>query len=267
MITKDDGGVHTEVGGVVIYTLDYANVGNQDAIGVTITDTVPAHTTFNIGSSTAGWSCAPNLNAGSLCTYPIGDFDVGDTGSIDFAVTVDDPVPAGVDQIENTAWIQDDGSNGPDPTPENNKDDDNTPLDAEPDLMITKDDGGVRTEPGGIVVYTLDYANVGDQDATGVTITDTVPTYTTFNSVNSTSGWSCVPSFNAGSLCTYTVGALGVGESGSADFAVMVDEPLPAGVMEIENATCIADDGNNGMIPRPKTTATMTTRPSMLNPT
>ncbi len=252
MITKDDGGVRTEPGGVVIYTLDYANVGDQDATGVIITDTVPINTTFNTVSSTPGWSCIPDTNAGSLCTYTIGDFDVGDTGSIDFAVTVDDPVPAGVDQIENTAWIQDDGNNGPDPTPENNKDDDDTPLDAEPDLMITKDDGGVRTEPGGVVIYTLDYENIGDQDATGVMISDTVPTYTTFNTVSSTPGWTCLPNGNAGSLCTFTVGGLAVGGSGSVDFAITVDDPLPAGVMEIENRACIADDGNNGPDPTPE---------------
>jgi hypothetical protein len=37
-----------------------------------------------------------------------------------FAVTVDNPLPAGVKQIVNAATIADDGSNGIDPTPADN---------------------------------------------------------------------------------------------------------------------------------------------------
>ncbi len=159
----------------------------------------------------------PNGNAGSICTFTVGSLAAGNSGSVVFAVTVDDPLPAGVMEIENGACTADDGNNGPDPTPEDNCDDDDTPVDAEPDLMILKDDGGVSTEPGGVVVYTLDYANVGDQDATGVTISDTVPTYTSFNPGASTTGWSCLPSIQAGSICTLDVGDLAAGASGSVE--------------------------------------------------
>ncbi|MBP7227930.1 MAG: DUF11 domain-containing protein, partial [Longilinea sp.] len=178
-LVKDDGGVTTTPGGVVAYTLTYANVGNQDATGVVITDVVPVNTTFDLAGSTAGWSCADNAPAGTTCTINIGTVAAGAGGSVTFALQVDNPLPAGVTQVLNAAVVADDGTNGTDPTPGNNTDDEPTPVDAAPDLTLVKDDGGVTTTPGGVVAYTLTYANVGNQDATGVVITDVVPINTT----------------------------------------------------------------------------------------
>jgi uncharacterized repeat protein (TIGR01451 family) len=161
-------------------------------------------------------------------------------------------VAAGVAQISNTASVADDGSNGADPTPANNSASDTTPVDAAPDLTITKTDGGVSTTPGNTVVYTLSYSNVGNQGAIGVTLSDTVPANTSFNSGASTAGWSCLPDNNAGSLCTLSIGSLaGGGANGSASFAVTVDSPVPAGVTQITNTASIDDDGNNGADPAP----------------
>src|SRR4029453_13892347 len=124
-LTKSDGGASVAAGGTVAYTLTYANVGNQGATGVVLTDTVPANTTFNAGASTAGWVCAPNNNAGSACTLAIGAVAAArcppGIGAVapasgpltaTFAVTVINPVAAGVTQIANTASIADDGTHG-----------------------------------------------------------------------------------------------------------------------------------------------------------
>jgi uncharacterized repeat protein (TIGR01451 family) len=250
-LTKSDGGATVAPGGTVTYTLGYANAGNQNAVGVVLTETVPASTTFNPGASTAGWVCVPDNNAGSTCTLAIGALNGGGaSGSATFAVTVTNPVPAGVTQISNTASAADDGSNGPDPTPANNSGSDTTPVDAAPDLSVTKSDGGATVVPGGTVAYTLNYANPGNQNATGVVLTETVPASTTFNPGASTAGWVCVPDNNAGSTCTLAVGALnGAGASGTATFAVTVVNPAPAGLDQISNTASVADDGNNGPDP------------------
>ena len=180
-ITKSDGDATTIPGGAVSYSLTITNVGNQGATGVTITDTVPAHATFNAALSTAGWSCANGDPAGTVCTFSYGNLAAGASGSVTFAVTVVTPLPSGVTQISNSASVADDGSNGADPTPGDNSSSDNTPVDATSDLAITKTDNGVTAIPGGTVSYTINYSNTGDQNATGVVITETVPTYTTFN--------------------------------------------------------------------------------------
>lgn len=78
--------------------------------------------------------------------------------------------------------------------PGNNSDTDTTPVNAAPELSVTKNDGGATTIPGGTVAYTLNYANNGNQGATGVTLSETVPANATFNAGASTAGWSCVPS-------------------------------------------------------------------------
>jgi uncharacterized repeat protein (TIGR01451 family) len=262
-IAKSDGGATATPGGTVAYTLTFANAGNQGATGVAISDTVPANTTFNPGASTAGWVCVPDDNPGSLCTFAVGAVAGGGAGgAVTFAVTVVSPVPAGVDEISNTATIADDGANGADPTPANNSSTDTTPVDAAPDLTIAKDDGGATATPGATIAYTLTYANDGDQDATGVVLSDTVPANTTFNAGASTAGWVCVPSTTPGSVCTLAVGGLaGGGAGGVATFAVDVIVAVPAGVEEISNTATIADDGTNGADPNPGDNSATDTTP------
>ncbi len=113
------------------------------------------------------------------------------------------------------------------------------------DLAITKDDGGVNSFPGGPVSYTLDYDNLGASTARGVVITETVPDNTTFSPPGSTPGWVCVPDDGAGSTCTLNVGSVAAGGSGSAIFAVTVDDvaslPSPP-PLNITNTASISDE-------------------------
>jgi uncharacterized repeat protein (TIGR01451 family) len=252
-ITKSDSGASVAPGGTVSYTLTYANSGSIGATGVVLTETVPANTTFNAGASTAGWVCVPDNNAGSICTLAIGALAAASgPQNATFAVTVVNPVAAGVTQISNTASIADDGANGIDPTPGNNSGSDTTPVTAAPDFSLTNSDSGASVAPGGTVSYTLTYANSGNIGAAGVVLTETVPANTTFNSGASTAGWVCVPNNNAGSICTLAIGSL-VGGSGpqNATFAVNVVNPLPAGTTQISNTASIADNGANGADPTP----------------
>jgi hypothetical protein len=100
--------------------LRYTNSGNQGATGVGLRDTVPANTSFNAAASSPGWSCPNGSPAGTICTLAVGPLAANGNGARTFAVNVNDPLPAGVSQITNTATISDDGQNGPDPSPGNN---------------------------------------------------------------------------------------------------------------------------------------------------
>jgi len=248
-VTKDDSGITTATGGVITYSIAYGNTGTQDATGVEITETVPDNTTY---TGTNGWVCSPDDSAGSTCTYTVGDLAVGDSGSIGFEVTVADAVAAGVTLIENDVAIADDGDNGGDLDPLDNIDDDDTPLDAVPDLAIVKDDGLTETTPGSIVTYTLTYENKGDQGATGVVISEIIPANTTFHDPSGTSGWSCAHGATPGTTCTYSLtGELAAGATGSVSFSLAIDDPMPAGVTEVANTAVIADDESNGEDPTP----------------
>ncbi len=246
-------------GGTVSYTLTYNNTnGKRTASGVVITETVPANTTFNAGASTAGWSCTPNNNAGSTCTLSIPDLTAGSAGSTaTFAVTVNAGIPAGVTDISNTASIADDGTKGADGTPADNSDTDTTPITANTDLSILKSDGNVGVQAGNTVTYTLSYSNIGNQGATGVVITETVPADSTFNAGASTAGWVCLPNNNPGSTCTITIGSVAAGASGSVTFAVTTSS-TPAGT-EVSNTASIDDDNNNGPDPSGNDSSTDTT--------
>jgi len=247
-IVKSDEGATVSPGQVIAYELTLSNNGTWPASGVMITESVPANTTFDALSSSPGWSCADGSPAGAACTLMVGSLGVGDQGKVVFAVKVVNPLPAGVESIVNAASIADDGSNGPDPNPGDNGSTDQTTVDAAPDLAVLKTDGGTVAVPGGTIAYTLQYANNGDQGATGVILRETVPEHTVFSAASSTSGWSLISGEGgAGSVYELALGALeGGGAGGAATFAVTVVNPLPAGVGSIVNAVAITDDGSNG---------------------
>jgi uncharacterized repeat protein (TIGR01451 family) len=236
-IIKFDGGITTVPGGTVVYTLVIQNVGNQDATGVVVSETVPANATFNSVLSSSGWNAAGT-------SYSVGDLSAGATVAVTYAVTVASSLPAGITQITNTANVADDGANGADPTPGSNTSSDSTPVIAAPDVTIVKDDGGVTSLPGGTIVYTLTVRNVGNQDATGIVISEIVPANTTFNSASSTPGWNL-----AGT--TFNLPTLAAGGTITIDYAVTVDNPLPPGVIVIDNTASVTDDGSNGSDPSP----------------
>ncbi len=252
-LLKTDGGITAAPGDVIIYTLTVNNIGNADATGVMISETVPDNTTFVPASSTSGWVCAGGGVAGSACSFTIaGGVAAAGSTNVDFAVQVVDPAPAGLEEIDNAASVTDDGTHGTEPTPEDNADTEVTPVGAVPDLTITKDDGLDIVSPGTTLAFQMTVQNVGDQDATGVTVTDAIPANTTFDPGSSTTGWDCVPDTTPGSVCTYTIGDFASGGSLTLVFTLIVDDPLDASVTQIPNTVTVADDGTNGPEPTPE---------------
>src|SRR5262249_14766113 len=154
VVTKDDGLTQVVPGQLVTYTIVISNVGNQDATNVFVADTIPPNTTFV--SSSAGGTFANGVISGN-----IGTLAAGDSFTITGTLRVNDPLPAGVTSITNTVTVNDDGTNGPDPTPDNNTASDTDIVVAAPDLVITKDDGVDTADPGQTLTYTLTISNVG----------------------------------------------------------------------------------------------------------
>jgi uncharacterized repeat protein (TIGR01451 family) len=113
MITKTDGQTAVQAGDLLTYTLTLTNTSVQDATGVVLTDTLPAHTTFisasDGGSESAGIVAWPGFDLAG---------ETSDTRTI--TLQVNSVIPIGVTTIINTTTVTDDGASGPDPTPENN---------------------------------------------------------------------------------------------------------------------------------------------------
>jgi uncharacterized repeat protein (TIGR01451 family) len=236
MVTVDDGGATATPGGTIVYSVTLKNVGTSNATGITISETAPANTTFNAALSDPDW------NATGTAWGPIGVMLPGDSMTISYAVTVNSTLAARVEQISDTATVADDGSNGPDANPIDNAATDTTPVNAAPEISIFATDAGATSWPSGTITYILFVQNNGNQDASGVVVTESVPANTTFNSVASAIGWNA-----AGT--SYTIGDLPAGTTFTTTYAVNVDVPFPAGVTEISNTATVADDGSNGADP------------------
>ncbi|MDP5052473.1 MAG: hypothetical protein NWP69_01670 [Congregibacter sp.] len=256
-IVKDDQLALTAPGNVIEYLIEYGNVGNQDATGVLITETVPANTVYTAANSSAGWSCADGSGPGTSCTFTVGNLSLT-PGSVVFAVLVDTPLPPAVTQIDNTVSITDDGQQfvAPGdppitPTPSTASDTEQTPIGgAFPQLRIEKDDGGIGVTPGQRYSYLIDYRNIGNQGATGVVISETVPEDVAFSAVASLpSRWSCPDGSPPGTSCSITVPLLLANASDSVRFGLDVNFPAAAGRELIINNVDISDDGSNSLTP------------------
>jgi uncharacterized repeat protein (TIGR01451 family) len=122
-VTDDE--VSAVPGSVVIYSIYFSNYGDAPATGVTLSNTLPEHTSFNPDSSFPGWTQVDSTNE---YIYYVGDLPARDSGVVNLAVIVDTPFPAGAGALTNTASIFDDGSSGPDANPEDNTASDSTPI-------------------------------------------------------------------------------------------------------------------------------------------
>jgi uncharacterized repeat protein (TIGR01451 family) len=88
-IAKSGNPTSVQAGGLLVYTIAVGNTGNADATGATVTDTVPANTTFV--SADAGGTLVGNRVQWTGKTVP-----AGGTLTLHFIVRVDSPLPNGI---------------------------------------------------------------------------------------------------------------------------------------------------------------------------
>ena len=253
-LTKTDNDVLVAPGDTQVYELTVRNAGGAPASGIEITDTLPPNTTF---VAIGGADCSGSAS-GQTVTIDVGvTLDPGATVTCTLTMTIDDPLPAGATTFENTATVVDDGSGGPDPTPDNNTaiDIDQKDPAATPDLVVTKDDGETEVAPGQTLTYAVTVTNVGPVGATNVRVTDTIPTDTTFVSCRDAHrhghGRPAPSTPTTGAVTTTFSPLAGGGGTATLEVTVTVNDPLPAAVEEITNTVTATDDGGNGPDPTP----------------
>ena len=235
-LTKTTQATSTAPGGQLTFSFSYGNTGNQNSAGAFITDTLPSYATFDAGLN-PGWTLD-----GTTLKFAIGGLNAGATGSTTLKLGVAAKVAAGVDQFTNTATIADDGTSGADSNLANNTSSVSVPLDASPDLVLTKTDGRDTAHAGQVLTYTFNYNNAGTQGATGVSITDMLPSGTSFDPALNP-GWT----FDSGTgVLTFAVGNVNAGSNGTATLVLKVGSELPQGMTSLTNTASIADDGANG---------------------
>src|SRR5262249_14743589 len=123
VVSKSDGGGSVNAGGTVAFTINYSNAGLANSTGVVLTEFLPPGSLLNSAASAAAWVAA---GSGAF-QFPGGTLVPSASGSVVFAVTVPPPVPAGLEQLNNSVFIADDGTHGADVNPANNSGVDSTP--------------------------------------------------------------------------------------------------------------------------------------------
>jgi uncharacterized repeat protein (TIGR01451 family) len=237
-------------GDTLLYEIVIYNGGTTAATGVSLVDSPGLYTSLVVGSvaTNRGTVTIGNTPGDSSLVVNVGELPARRMMRVAFEVIIDNPLPDGIEQVANQAVINSNElapllSDDPD-TPDLD-DITLTPINAAPDLVLEKTDGGNPAALEGTLVYTINYSNQGTQDAVGVLLEETVPDYTTFNAGLSDPAWNCAGT-TPGSLCSLAIGALPVGGSGSTTFGLTIDNSVPAGTKEVRNIAVINDDGSNG---------------------
>ena len=211
-ITKTDGVTTAVPGESVTYTIVVTNAGPSDAVGATVTDTLPA------AIAGATWTCA--AAGGGTCTAS-GTGGITDTVDVPAGATLIYTVVASIAQGATGSLSNSPTVTAPpgvtDTNPANNSANDTDTLTPQADLAITKTDGVTSVNAGASTVYTIVAGNAGPSAVAGATVADTAPAGLTFGS------WTCTAS--AGSSCPASgsgnlAAAVNLLSGGSATFTV-----------------------------------------------
>ena len=220
------------VGDSVTFTIAVTNDGPDDAAAVAVEDVVPT-----------GYSNITNISnggilSGSTITWSGLSIANGDTLSLTFDATVDAPT-GGANEYVNVAQVTASDQHDPDSTPDNDDatEDDQDDASVTPqvaDLSLAKSVDNTLPNVGDSVTFTIDVANNGPDDATGVSVEDVAP-----------AGYSGVQNISnggilSGSTITWSGLSIANGDTLSLTFDATVDAPT-GGTNEYVNVAQVTD--------------------------
>lgn len=223
-------------GGGIAYLVEFANLGTATAAGSTVSLTAPGSTTIQTAS-------AGGAVAGQTVTWPLGNLLPGQTGSVAVTVAVDTGVPDGT-VLTAAATIGSTTSCGTPPAACGDFVDTSTTVAAAAVLELTKS-APASVAAGGTITYELTFDNAGNLAAEDVVLADRLPDHTSF--VSATGGGRCEDGQTPPGPCTglndgtfrviWDLGALGVGQGGTAFVTVAVESPLADGTALVNTAS------------------------------
>jgi uncharacterized repeat protein (TIGR01451 family) len=208
VIAGSNGGVNN-----LTYTVKITNNGPSPATGVVVTETLvmPAGVTLSPPA-------APSKGSYVVATgvWTIGNLAVGEMATLTLVLNVSATAANGA-VIQNTAAIT--AANEADPDTSNNSRTENTTVQRQADVAITKTDSVDPIQAGSLLTYTLKVTNGTLSEATSVTVTDTL-NGSDFDSITTTQG-SCT--FNQPTkTVTCTLGSLPVSAMATITLKVVV---------------------------------------------
>jgi len=248
-------------GNQITYTVTVHNNGPAATSSVTLTDTIPTHTTFvSLAQTGTTWVC-PAPGAAVSCT--IASLPSGATTTFTLIVTVTAGTASGT-VITNTASTS---TATPDPNPGSNSATTNVTVASagQYDLSVTSSASPNPVTPGNNITFLLNFANNGPSSASNVTYTDSVPANTTFVSLTLPAGATCptlpaVGGTGAISCCPGTGGvcngaAIPSGTNAQLPLVVKVNASTASGTV-ISNTASIGPTTNDVNVANNTSTAT-----------
>jgi len=231
-VTNADSPDPVSAGGNITYTINVANNGPSDAASVTLSDTVPANTTFVSFSAPAGWT--PSTPAvGGTGTVTATKASLASAGTAPFTLVVKVSNSAnGSTVITDTATIS---ATTTDPTPGNNSATATTNVNGQADVSVTN--SGTPTPnvfAGNNITYSITVSNAGPDPALNVQLTDAAPANTTFVSMTQNTGpsFTCTPN-----TANCSISSLASGASANFSFVVKVNSNTAKNTTITDTAT------------------------------
>ena len=231
-ITRLESSSPVYMGEELLYTIEYRNSGDVTAINTVLTDQLSNFIIFQSASANGTFIANP---AGGNVRWNLGDLAPGQSGQVTISTLVRRPEdypaadPAAIGSgsiIPNTATLKADNLAGEE------KATISTIVAAGVLLELNKTAQPATTVvPGGQIQYTLNYRNIGPLTATGIELSDTLPSGTSY-----VPGSASLPvSFTAGQLLC-ALPDLPPGGSGELRFLVTVDTEAAVGQSLVNQA-------------------------------
>lgn len=230
-IVKSDSPDPVVAGNQLTYTLALTNNGPLTATSVVATDTLPSGVTFVSATSNLGTV----TEVGGVVTGTLGSMTSGQTATITIIVTV------GADQttsITNTASVT---AAEFDTDTSNNSSSTATAVNADTNLAVVVTDSPDPVVVGGTLTYTITVTNNGPSNATGVTVTDVLPTGVTFVSATSSQGTAT----NASGTVTGALGNLASGASATVTITATVGASATSPISNTATVTGTETDSDS----------------------
>ena len=204
-------------GSNVVYTIVVTNNGPNLSQAVVFYENIPANTTFqSIGTIPTGWTCTTPA-VGTTTPINCSIASLANAGTATFTVTL--KVTAGTAAetvIQNVTSVTSNSTNDPDASNNTSTTTMLVGITGNADLLLTLSASPNPVFVSSTLVYTVAVQNLGVANATGATITDTLPAGVTFVSATATQG-TCS---QAALVVTCALGTLNAGVTATATITV-----------------------------------------------
>jgi uncharacterized repeat protein (TIGR01451 family) len=241
-VTKtDNAGTYTP-GTNVVYTVVVTNAGPSNVTGATVADPLPSGITTASYAAVAAGGATGFTASGSGAIADTVNLPAGST--ITYTVTLAAPAGRTGDLVNIATVTAPSGTT--DPTPGNNTATDTDTPASSADVSIIKTDSPDPVVAGTNLTYTLTVHNQGPSNASSVTVTDALPTGTSF--VSADGGGT-----NGAGTVTWSLGSMAPGADTILHLVVRVDTTA-----EISNTASVSSSTPDPNLANNSSTATTT---------